>query len=559
MYKAIVTFIGVVIFSGLTAQTLDPSYYRLPLDIPIIFSGNFAEFRTDHFHGGVDLKTGGVEGKNIYAVAEGYISRIGVSPGGYGRVLYVDHPNGTTSVYGHLSKFRADIEEFVRDERLRLKRNSLNIVCPADKFRVGKGDIIALSGNSGSSGGPHLHFEIRETAAQRTLNLVKERVIQQQDDIPPSLVRLYYVRVDTLMSVPIHAAPRRINLTGEVVNVAPNGYFVAEVTDRKNGTNNTMGLYRIEQQLDGITNFECRFDGFLFTDTRYINAMAHYGLQRGTNEFYRLAVLEHNRLPLYDNVISRGAISLSDNDIHNVRLILEDDSDNVTTVSFRIRRESSTLPPDATIRGRIVRPVLPFRHNAAGVEVYIPPHTLYEPVFFNFSVDSSKTVTSDRVRVLTDIYTILDRQTPLHTPMTVTLSVPGYGIGSKVCLASVSATGGLSYAGGVCAGGFVTGYLNRGGAYCAVIDDTPPRITPLFRENSRVSGSLSFRVSDDFSGMASVNAFIDGNWVILEQKQQGYPLVHTFDPSIASGRHELRIVATDNCGNYTVYTTTFWI
>jgi len=270
-------------------------------------------------------------------------------------------------------------------------------------------------------------------------------------------------------------------------------------------------------------------------------------------------VLENNRLPLYGNVIDRGAISLKGNDIHNVRLILEDDSGNVTTVSFRIRCEPSALPFDAIPRGRVVRSVLPFRHNAEGAEVYIPPYTLYEPVFFNFSVDSSRTVTSDRVTVLTDVYTILDRQTPLHVPMTVTLSVPGYGIGSKVCLASVSASGVLSYAGGVCAGGFVTGYLSRGGAYCAVIDDTPPRVTPLFRENVRLSDSFSFRVSDDFSGIASVNAYIDGNWIILEQKQQGYPYVHTFDKAIRSGRHELRIVATDNCGNYTVYTTTFWI
>lgn len=152
------------------------------------------------------------DGKPVLATADGYISRIAVTPGGYGRAIYITHPNGTTSVYGHLSKFRDDIEKYVHEERYRTRRNSINLYPSADRFPLKQGEQFAWSGNTGSSAGPHLHFEIRDSRTQRTLNTISSGVIRTRDDIPPRLVKLYYVEVDSVRGVPVHARPRPVEL-----------------------------------------------------------------------------------------------------------------------------------------------------------------------------------------------------------------------------------------------------------------------------------------------------------------------------------------------------------
>lgn len=196
-----------------SAQHLAPEDYIFPLrDVAGLYSANFGEMRPNHFHSGIDIKTDGVTGKPVLATADGYISRIAVTPGGYGRAIYITHPNGTTSVYGHLSKFRDDIEKYVHEERYRTRRNSINLYPSADRFPLKQGEQFAWSGNTGSSAGPHLHFEIRDSRTQRTLNTISSGVIRTRDDIPPRLVKLYYVEVDSVRGVPVHARPRPVEL-----------------------------------------------------------------------------------------------------------------------------------------------------------------------------------------------------------------------------------------------------------------------------------------------------------------------------------------------------------
>lgn len=214
-----------------SAQHLAPEDYIFPLrNVAGLYSANFGEMRPNHFHSGIDIKTDGMTGKPVLATADGYISRIAVTPGGYGRAIYITHPNGTTSVYGHLSKFRDDIEKYVHEERYRTRRNSINLYPSADRFPLKQGEQFAWSGNTGSSAGPHLHFEIRDSRTQRTLNTISSGVIRTRDDIPPRLVKLYYVEVDSVRGVPVHARPRPV----ELVEKTPGRYALkqsaAEVT-----------------------------------------------------------------------------------------------------------------------------------------------------------------------------------------------------------------------------------------------------------------------------------------------------------------------------------------
>ena len=307
--------------AGAQAQRLDPGDYIHPIrDVARLYSANFGEMRPGHFHAGIDIKTDGAEGKPLVAAADGYVSRVSLTAGGYGRAVYLTLRNGTTAVYGHLQRFRDDIEQHVRQERTARRANSVNLFFGPETWPVKQGDVIGFSGNSGSSMGPHLHFEIRDTPTQRLYNLVREGVIRPQDNLPPRIMRLHYVEIDTLQGVPVRSraesyavvreAEGRYRLTREEpVGVGRKGYFVAEVTDRRNGVNNTFGIWRVTASADGTPYFEYRMDGFTHDLSRCCDAVSCYPLQLGSrNEAIRLAQLAGSPDCFYPVMEERGLV-----------------------------------------------------------------------------------------------------------------------------------------------------------------------------------------------------------------------------------------------------------
>ena len=554
-------------------------YYGSPLDLDLYLSANFAEMRSNHFHSGIDIKTGGVEGKVVRAVADGYISRIGVVPGGFGRVLYIAHPNGTTSVYGHLQRFTPEIEKYVNNERYRQRRHQIDLYLGPKPFPVKKGQEIARSGNSGMSFGPHVHFEIRDTPSQRTLNPLTREVFAIRDDIPPMIVALHYVETDTVRGIPVHSAPKRIGVRRTAVGkyvlqdtaalqIGPEGYFVLETTDRKNGTNNTMGVYRVTETMDGQVVMDFRMDGFLFTQTRYVNSLTQYELQRGSrNELIRLALQANNRLPLYGEVRHRGLILPSPEGVHNVQIRVEDDNRNVSLLTFRVRQRQHAAQPDglrfrADTTGRRLDYRKPFSYQAEGCSVSIPAGALYESIFYRQQVEELPA--SEQTRYA-PVYAVHDADVPLHAAMTLSIAVPDVpqALTSKLCLAAVSSDGKrCSWAGGRYEAGRVTGSLRSFGRYSVVADQTPPTITPSFRQGADLRGvaSVSFTIRDNFSGIAAFEATIDGKWILFEQDILKNRITHVFDParfSFTGGKHTLVLTVTDGVGNRTTLTREF--
>ena len=377
------------------AQTPDTAYYIYPVGGAVkALSANFGEMRPDHFHSGVDIKTDGVTGKPVLAAADGEVVRILVSPSGYGRALYVAHPNGTTTVYGHLSQFRDDIETYVREERYRQRRNRVDLYPARGRFPVRQGERIALSGNTGQSFGPHLHFEVRDTPTQRTLNTVAAGIIRVPDDIAPLLLRLHYFEVDTLGGLPVAAPgrsfPIRRTSGGDYRLDAPDplpvgrlGYFVLEATDRKNGVNNTFGLYRVTLEVDGEPVFQYRMDGYAFDETRYCNVVACYPLQIASrNEAIRLAVPESNRLDCYPILRNRGLIACSAGERRQLRIVAEDDSGNRSSLTFAVTGsdDQKASHADADTLVRVIDPSKRFADLHDDLCVTIPAGALYEPV-----------------------------------------------------------------------------------------------------------------------------------------------------------------------------------
>lgn len=467
-------FLTVLLFAaigpGAHAQRLDPGDYIYPIrDVARLYAANFGEMRPAHFHAGVDIKTDGAEGKPLVAVADGYVSRVSLTAGGYGRAVYLTLRNGTTAVYGHLQRFRDDIEEHVRQERTARRANSVNLWFGPEAWPVKQGDVIGFSGNSGSSMGPHLHFEIRDTPTQRLYNIVREGVIRPEDNLPPRIMRLHYVEVDTLQGVPVRSrmesyavvreAEGRYRLTREEpVGVGRKGYFVAEVTDRRNGVHNTFGIWRITASVDGVPYFEYRMDGFTHDLSRCCDAVSCYPLQLDSrNEAIRLARLAGSPDCFYPTMEEHGVVRTDEGQLRRIRIEAEDDCGNRSALEFTVRGRSESFRAEADTAAVAI---YPDRTSLVQVgreaRASIPEGALYEPIFVNPERREAPQADSGVV-VLSPAYRFLNPDTPLRHPAAVTIRtrVPR-PLQLQTVLAVRNRKGRLSSIGGSYANGAVT-------------------------------------------------------------------------------------------------------
>ncbi|MBO5875950.1 MAG: M23 family metallopeptidase [Alistipes sp.] len=563
-----ISLIFSLISADMWAQALSDEEYVYPMpDVRRLYSANFGEMRPDHFHSGIDIKTDGVEGKSVVAIADGYISRIVDKPSGYGRALYVVHPEkGTTSVYAHLSHFRHDIDSMIMAERYRLQRNSMDIPCAEGRYPVRQGEIIGYSGNSGNSFGPHLHFEIRQTATQRTLNLVTERIFKIKDTTPPTINGLYFVATDTVAGAPRHAKPQHITLKrtaeGRYTSLATrpvrlggeSGYFVLDLTDRKDGVWNRFGVWRVAAEVDNQPIFDYRMDGYTFDMTRYCNAVAYYPMQlRARSEVIRLARIDGNRSEFYTTLLNDGAVALSDSVAHSVRIVAEDDCHNRSIVELKITGGGALQMPSLADTVVIDRK-RPFAIEQNDIKLSVPKESLYESTHFHCGVVNRALPQDSTLIVLSPVYKVLDNSIPLHRSATLTLK--GYiplDLRPHTAIATLSSKGKTAYVGGSCQDGEVTARISRFGEFWVVADTVAPAIRPRFEQGADMRGRtrLIFEVEDNFSGLKEYNAYINGEWVPLEYSPTRHTLTYHFDSlhPLGGGEHLIVLIVEDNCGN----------
>lgn len=565
-YLLIATLLAALSAGRAAGQTLPEYNYTYPVrGVQRLYSANFGEMRPNHFHSGIDIKTDGVTGKEVVAIADGYVSRLVVQPGGYGRALYVTHNNGTMSVYGHLSKFRPDIEKYVREERIRRRKNSIELFFAPWQWKVTQGEMIALSGNTGTSYGPHLHFEIRDAATSRTMNTIAAGIIRVDDNIAPIITRLHYIEVDTLSGVPVESRKRSFDVKktagGEyalaadsIVKVGRNGFFVIEVSDRKNDVQNRFGIYRLSYALDGRKMFEYRMDGFTFDCSKYCNAASYYPIQLSANtEAIRMVRIDGNIRDFYPVLVSDGRISLAEGESKSMEIEVEDDCGNLSQLTLRIvgkRDQDCFRANENTAEGaKVINRRKEFRYSDEDIEVTFPGGTFYESCFFRCSRTQNGSV-----RALSPIYKIMDGNSPMHKSGSISIrcDVPE-NLRRKAVLGRLNKNGKAVYAGGRYENGAVKGSLWAGGEYFVTTDTIAPTIKPRFAEGADLSkaGSLSFSIGDNFSGMATYEGTIDGQWAIFEYMPVAGQLIHNFvDSELTRGkRHTVRMTLTDNCGN----------
>ena len=551
-----------------SAQKLDPAYYDYPLrNVAGYYSANFGEMRPNHFHAGTDFKTDGVEGKPVVAVADGYVSRVSQSPTGYGLALYVTHPNGTTSVYGHLSRFRKDIADFVFSERHRLKQSRVDLYCQADQFPVKRGEEIARSGNTGSSQGPHLHFEIRDAKTQKTLNIISQGIVTPKDDISPYIMKVHYVEVDTVRGVPchsklatyaVHKADANTYRTAQKspIKVGRKGYFIIETSDRKNDVANTYGVYNMVAKLDGKAIFEYRNDGFPFDLSRYCNAVSHYPIQRRSrNEVMRAAMLQGGTKYFYPTLVNRGVVTTAEGEERKMEFVITDDCGNTSTLAFDIVGKST----DACFKGEVAEDAIiveynrDFAHKVDDVlSVVIAKGSLYESIAIDIERSDVAIKADSTIKVLSPAYRIHDDNTPLQKSIGLVFTQDvEERLQPYTVMASVSSGGYLYYSGGRYRHNRLTARTSSFGTFCLVADMTPPTIRPQFEDGQDCRGRdrIAFRLSDNFSGVSSYNVYIDGKWVAIDYARSR-AWVNLKVEGISGGKsHNIEIVVKDACGN----------
>jgi len=552
----------------LYAQDNLKGYYRSPLadDMPILFAGNFGELRANRFHAGLDFRVGGVPGAKLYAVAEGYIARISVSPEGFGRAVYINHPNGTTSVYGHLQNFSPKVKAYIEDLQYKRQRYSLDEQFPPETFPLEKGEYIGQAGNSGSSFGAHLHFEIRKTGTQTPINVLAAGIFKFTDNIAPVIKEVIFYQYSEENEVPV-VTPFLMTTIADLqhtVNVPEHFFIAVDAVDNQNNTPNKFGVYRMEVKLDNKVVFSYRIDEFTFDKSRYVNSlMAFDRLQAGSQSFLKTYVEPGNKLfSVYKKVENKGIITLKDDEVHQLNIAVWDETGNQSECTFDIQR--NTLPPAAPPanieeqKTTVMHYDRDNRYAQAGMSIHIPAGSLYRSILF-----TADTVMYAPAYACSRLWTIHNDEIPLHTSgatLYIEADVPKEHR-DKALMANVTKTGGLRSVGGSWKDGGMTAKITAFGDYCMVVDTIPPVITPKFKNGANLSNSttLSIKIYDSLSGISSYKAFIDGQWALMEYDAKNNMLIYTFDPKRIKKNttHTLLLNVTDKCRNSAALKTTF--
>ncbi len=546
------------------------NYYTSPVKIPLFLSGSFAELRSNHFHSGIDIKTQRKNGFPVHSVAEGFISRIVVSPSGFGNALYIDHPNGTTSVYAHLHNFREDIREYVKD--LQYKKQSFRIdeKIPANRFRVKKDEVIAKSGNSGSSGGPHVHFEIRDTESEEPLNPLKYG-FPVVDNIAPTLYSIMVVPLNEFSHVdysPVKKVfPVALNngtyqlQNSSVIPAYGNIGIAVEANDFFDNSHNRCGIYSMKVWFDGELYFSVQMDRFSFHETRYINSYIDYEEYVTSRRRFQKAWIEPgNRLGIYNTTHRGGNMKMTDGNYHPVKIELKDLYGNTSVIEFTLasRYKKMQRPePQFTQHLRYDR------HNeykTDAIKLELPQEALYNDLMFSHrEIPVSNPL-------LSDIHVIHNDKVPLHNNVLLSIKAKNLEkrLQEKALLVNVDTiTGEYTAAGGVFDKGWVTGHIRSFGNYGVALDTIPPVIVPLsFKSNGELSESsrIRFRIKDELSGIKSYEGLLDDKWALFEYDAKTNTIVHYFDDKRfeLGKRHRFVLKVTDYKDNIKTYEASFW-
>ena len=532
------------------------NYFRSPLDIPLDLSANFGDLRSNHFHMGLDIRTQSRENLRVYAVADGYVSRIKIEKWGYGRAIYITHPNGYTSLYAHLNSFYKPLQDFLVKKQYADEQWEQDIYLQPNQFPVTKGQFIALSGNTGGSAGPHLHFEIRDTKTENNIN-PELCGIDIPDNVKPVVNGLYWYdrRYSTYQEAPkaISLKPAGAGFTSmqEVVQVSsPLISLGVKTLDRRNNSSFRFGIYQAELWMDDSLINAFQLNDFSYPASRYINACTDYTVYTKTNSFIQhLSKLPGNNISIFSEAGGTGVIILHDTLVHNINIALKDVHNNASYISFRVRYNKSEEHIVYPSNAKPLMPGIADSVTGRNVKAYFSKNTFYDAVPFQLSESVSLLRNAVSPMVSLHNYTV-----PLHDSIVVKLK-PVRMLSSaekdKVVVQLVSNRH-KEVAKGEWKDGWMSVKFNRLGFVQMLLDTIPPVVTPLgWKNGSKFSTGQNIRIrcTDEYDEVENFTATLDGQWLLFAKKNDDF--VYTVDDYFTTGEHTLKIIVTDKAGNVT--------
>jgi hypothetical protein len=537
-------------------------YFKAPLDIRLNLSGSFGELRSNHFHTGLDFKTNQKEGLNVYAAADGYVSRIKISSYGYGKAIYVTHPNGYTSVYGHLQQGSGKIQEYIKMSHYKEKAFEIEIFLKPDELVVKQGEIIALSGNTGGSGGPHLHFEIRDTQSEKSINPMLfgfDTLIKDTREPVVSTLMAYPVG-DNAMVNESHV-PLAINYTKQAdgiyiadkvlvngaVGFGINAYDMFDYNYNKNGT------YLVQSFLNGQSSFSYEFNTFAFDESRYINALLDYPRFRKTGvRIQRLFMINPYPLSIIKTDKNNGIIVVKPNISTTYRIEVRDFNNNKMVINIPVQYSPVASKAQSNVEktAYFLKAKNDNMYKKDNMSVFVEAGSFYEDFYLKFDVqDDTLTFHNGSVAVHKNFKVSIDDNSLTEEQKKKTFIASLDGKSKRYNATKVKDS-------------TFTAYTKNLGKFFLVQDTIAPKVRPVnISEGKWLSkqNSIDFTISDDLSGIDSFNGSINGSWILFDYNYKKARITHEFDNQlIQDGRNEIKLEVIDNTGNSTIFETHFF-
>lgn len=541
-------------------------YFRAPVEGEVRLSGTFGELRSNHFHSGIDIK--GFRGRKIVSAAEGYIYRINVRAGGYGNGLYIKHPNGYITVYGHLNSYSEEIADFVAQWQADNKQFEVDYYPDSTEFKVVKGQQVGTMGNTGYSFGPHLHFEIREAETDNPINPLHFG-IQVPDSRAPLMnqLRVFGLDENTLTThketynlQSASAGRYKVNKDTITINAERAGLGI-KTYDLMDAVRNWNGVYKIEMLVDGEKQYQIELDEFSFEEWAYLNAHVDYqDVQENKSYFNRCYQMPGNQFSGYELAENKGIITLNEQKAKRIEIISSDFRGNKTRVGFWLKK----APGPLATRDQAFNYFLPHQQENQINNYYLylkfPEGIFYEDLEMEYHFDQAQ-----GPNLFSTTHSIHNPLTPIHKSFEIAIrpSLIPEQLQEKAFIARCSKENRITNCGGEWEAGMLRTRVGGFGDYAVMIDTVPPSIQAEdFRADLRGRKSINFKATDDIgtSGRARglrYEASIDGQWVLLTYDLKYDRFTHTFEKNLASGEHVFRLEITDDKDNVAVFEKEF--
>ncbi len=536
--------------------------YGEPLKLPPSLSANFGELRNNHFHSGIDFKTQQVINKPVFAVADGHISRISVSPSGYGLALYIDHPTlRQTSVYGHLNSFSKHIAEYVEEKQYELESFSVDLQLRPDEIPITKGEQIALSGNTGSSGGPHLHFEIRDTKTQSPLDPLLYVAQNIKDTQKPDLRGISFYPIHQQGVINGTTTPTRLAISKsksgnplplqKSINAWGKIGVGVKAYDKMDGQANIYGVKHIRLFVDNKQVFSSSINEYLFSETRMLNSFVDFEDWRNNNSFFMKSFIEPgNKLRLYKSV-NNGHIDINEERAYQMKYELEDYFGNIATYEFIVNGVLQEIPRKPNCENFMSWQYLN-RFAAYGFTLNIPEGNLYSDFCFTYNQ-----VSDVANKYYSDIHEVNKSPVPLHNngKMWIKINSDTLQLRDKYGIVKINNNRDSWMGGTYKHGGLEVNINELGNRYAISIDTIAPKITPVNPQTWKQNGVIRINLSDDKSGISYFRGTIDGQFVLFKHDSKSSTFTYTFDRTRLAELpiRSFQFVAQDGVGNESVF------